>query len=176
MDPERYVAYYRNQAGNGLPGYAGGPVMYGSGIGGVFKALFRTALPLLKRGFSIAKPHLKAAARNIASDVTTALSRSYNANNNEGQNGKGLMVLSRGSFKPPGMRMRRGSGRVKKVKRTSKKRTVAKRSQRTHAKRVKKTVRRKRPLNSIFHDSIPFFFFFFFSGHDSIPQHVGGVY
>ncbi len=27
--------------------------MYGSGIGGIFKALFRTALPLLKRGFSI---------------------------------------------------------------------------------------------------------------------------
>ncbi len=60
MDPERYVAYYRNQAGNGLPGYAGG-------------------LPLLKRVFSIAKPHLKTAARNIASDiVTSALSRSYN--------------------------------------------------------------------------------------------------
>ncbi len=95
MDPERYVTYYRNQAGNGLPGYAGGPVMYGSGIGGIFKALFRTALPLLKRGFSIAKPHLKAAARNIASDVvTTALSRSYNDNNNEGQNGKGLMVVT----------------------------------------------------------------------------------
>ncbi len=151
MAPERYVAYYRNQAGNGLPGYAGGPVMYGAGIGGIFKALFRTALPLLKRGFSIAKPHLKAAARTIASDVvTTALSRSYNDNNNEGQNGKGLMVMSRGSFKPPGVRMRRGSGHVKKAKRTSKKRTVAKRSQRTHAKRVKKTVRRKRPLNNIF--------------------------
>ncbi len=45
--------------------------MYGAGIGGIFKALFRTALPLcvhypLKRGFSIAKPHLKAAAKNIA--------------------------------------------------------------------------------------------------------------
>ncbi len=53
--------------------------MYGAGIGGIFKALFRTALPLLKRGFSIAKPHLKDAARYIASDVvTTALSRSYN--------------------------------------------------------------------------------------------------
>ncbi len=143
MDPERYVAYYRNQVGNGLPGYAGGPVMYGAGIGGIFKALFRTALPLLKRGFSIAKLHLKAAARNIASDVvTTALSRSYNDNNNEGLNGKGP--------KPPGVRMRRGSGRVKKAKRSSKKRTVAKRSQRSHAKRVKKTVRRKRPLNAIF--------------------------
>ncbi len=117
MDSERYVAYYRNQAGNGLPGYAGGPVMYRAGIRGIFKALFRTAL---LRDFSIAKPHLKAAARNIASDiVTTALSRSYNDNNNNnnGQNGNGLMVMSRGSFKPPGVRMHKGSGRVKKAKR-----------------------------------------------------------
>ncbi len=47
MDPERYVANCRKQAGNGLPGYAGGPVMYGAGIGGIFKVLFRTVLPLL---------------------------------------------------------------------------------------------------------------------------------
>ncbi len=157
MDPERYVAYYRSQAGNGSPGYAGGPVMYGGGIGGIFKALFRTALPLLKRGFSIVKPHLKTAARNIASDiVTSALSRSYNDtnNNNNGQNGNGLMVMSRGSFKPPGARIRRGSGRVKKAKRTSKRRTVAKRSQRSRTKsvkkRVKKILRVKRQLNTIF--------------------------
>ncbi len=63
MDPERYVAYYRSQAGNGLPSYAGGPVMYGGGIGGIFKVLFRNALPLLKRGFSIVKPHLKKTPR-----------------------------------------------------------------------------------------------------------------
>ncbi len=120
-------------------------------IGGIFKALFRTALPLLKRGFSIVKPHLKTAARNIASDVvTSALSRSYNDTNNDGQNGNGLMVMSRGSFKPPGARIRRGSGRVKKTKRTSKRRTVAKRSQRSHTKRVKKILRVKRPLNTIF--------------------------
>ncbi len=157
MDPERYVAYYRSQAGNGLPGYAGGPVIYGGGIGGIFKALFRTALPLLKRGFSIVKPHLKTAARNIASDVVTnALSRSYNDanNNNNGQNGNGLMVMSRGSFKPPGARIRRGSGRVKKVKRTSKRLTVAKRSQRSRTRRVKKRVKKilrvKRHLNTIF--------------------------
>ncbi len=156
MDPERYVAYYRSQAGNGLPGYAGGPVMYGGGIGGIFKALFRTALPLLKRGFSIVKPHLKTAARNIASDVvTSALTRSYNdANNNNGQNGNGLMVMSRGSFKPPGARIHWGSGRVEKVKRTSKRRTVAKRSQRSRTRRVKKRVKKilrvKRHLNTIF--------------------------
>ncbi len=51
---------------------------------------------------------------------------------------------------PPGARIRRGSGKVKKAKRTSKRRTVAKRSQRSRAKRVKKIVRAKRPLNTIF--------------------------
>ncbi len=150
MDPERYFAYYRNQAVNGLPRYAGSPFMYGAGLV-IFKALFRTALPLLKRGFSIAKPHLKTAARNIASDlVTSALSRSYNENNNNGQNGNRLMVMSLGSFKPPGARIRRGSGHVKRAKRSSKKRTVAKRSQRSCAKHVKKIVHVKRPLNTIF--------------------------
>ncbi len=58
--------------------------------------------------------------------------------------------MSRGSFKPPGARIHRESGRVKKAKRTSKRRTVAKRSQRSRAKRVKKIVHVKRPLNTIF--------------------------
>ena len=66
-----YVDYYRNQAGGGLPGYAGGGVMYGAGLGGLFRGLFRMAIPLLKRGFSIAKPHLKSAAKNIVSDVVS---------------------------------------------------------------------------------------------------------
>ncbi len=58
--------------------------------------------------------------------------------------------MSRGSFKPPGARIRRGSGPVKKAKRTSKRRTVAKRSQRSRSRRVKKLLRVKRHLNTIF--------------------------
>lgn len=155
MDPEHYIAYYQNQAGNGLPGYMGSGVMYGSnfsGIGGVFKNLFRMAMPFLRRGFSIAKPHLKAAAKNIVSDVvTTALTKSYNTDNNNGQNGNGLMVMTRRRVKPPGTRMRRGSGHpVKKTRRHGKKRSFARRTQRTRVKRVKKTTKLKRPLNTIF--------------------------
>lgn len=54
-DPLRYVAYYQNQAGNGIPSSAGGRVMCGAGLGGLFHGLFRMAIPLLKCGFSIAK-------------------------------------------------------------------------------------------------------------------------
>ncbi len=77
MNADDYVDYYRNQAGGGLPGYAGGAVMYGSGLGGLFRGLFRMAVPLLKRRFSIAKPHLKSAAKHIATDViSNVMSRS----------------------------------------------------------------------------------------------------
>ncbi|KAI2645445.1 hypothetical protein H4Q32_028939 [Labeo rohita] len=93
MDPEQYVTYYQTQAGNGLPGYAGGGVMYGAGFGGMLRKLFRMTIPLLRQGFSIAKPHLKSAAKNILSDVVTnTLTRLFN--NNNAQEGSGLMVMS----------------------------------------------------------------------------------
>lgn len=68
-DPALYRNYYRTQAGNGLPGYQGVPQMYGAGLGGIFRGLFRKAVPLLRRGLDIIKPHAKTAFRNIAKDV-----------------------------------------------------------------------------------------------------------
>ncbi len=81
--------------------------MYGAGLGGLFRGLFRLAVPLLKRGFSIAKPHLKSAAKNIATDVVSnVMSRSYN-DNSKAQDGSGLMVMARKrTSKPPGIRRR----------------------------------------------------------------------
>ncbi len=96
-----YVSYYQNQAGCGLPGYSGSGVMYGAGLGGLFRGLFRMAVPLLKRGFSFAKPHLKSAAKNIVSDVVSnVLTRSHS---DKAQDGSGLMVMARKRMsKPPG--------------------------------------------------------------------------
>lgn len=147
MDPDRYVAYYQNQAGNGLPGYAGGGVMYGAGLGGLFRGLFRMAVPLLKRGFSIARPHLKSAAKNILSDVVSnTLTHSFN--NNNAQGGSGLMVMSRKrTSRPPGTR-RSGQTR-KKRKRTPKKTSVIKRKRKETAKRGT-TAKSKRSVKTIF--------------------------
>ncbi len=105
MNAADYVDYYRKQAGGSLPGYAGGAVMYGAGLGGLFRGLFRLAVPLLKRGFSIAKPHLKSAAKNIATDVVSnMMSRSYN-DNSKAQDVSGIMVMARKrTSKPPGIR------------------------------------------------------------------------
>ncbi|KAI2661667.1 hypothetical protein H4Q32_007310 [Labeo rohita] len=144
MDPERYVTYYQNQAGNGLPGYAGAGVMYGAGFGGMLRKLFRMTIPLLRQGFSIAKPYLKSAAKNILSDVVTnTLTLSFN--NNNAQEGSGLMVMSRKrSSRPPGAK--RSGKTQKKRKRSPKKTSVIKRKRKETTKRVKS----KRSVKTIF--------------------------
>lgn len=143
MNVADYIDYYRNQAGGGLPGYAGGAVMYGAGLGGLFRGLFRMAVPLLKKGFNIAKPHLKAAAKNIVSDVVSnAMTRSYNGDP-KAQDGSGLMVMARKRLsKPPGIR-RRGLS-IKKTKRRGKKLSVTRRKRKKTKKRnasVKRTIK-----------------------------------
>lgn len=145
-DPMRYVAYYQNQAGSGLPGFAGGGVMYGNGLGGLFRGFFRMAIPLLKRGFSIAKPHLKSAAKNILSDVVSnTISRSFNNNT---QDGSGLMVMARKrASRPPGVR--RSGQTPKKTKSARKKTPVVKRKRKGTAKHTA-TKRAKRTVNTIF--------------------------
>lgn len=141
-----YVNYYQNQAG-GLPGYSGGGVMYGAGLGGLFRGLFRMAIPLLKRGFSVAKPHLKSAAKNIVSDVVSnAFSRTYN-DNAKAQDGSGLMVMARKRMsKPPGVR-RRGRGIKKKTTRRPNARSVISRKPKKHVRRKAKV---KRSIKTIF--------------------------
>ena len=98
-DPRRYVDYYTTQAGSGLPAFIGS--QSGNGLGGLFRGLLRMAVPLFKRGFSIAKPHLKNAAKHIVSDVVSNVMTKYSRD----QDGSGLMVMARGKRKrPPGGR------------------------------------------------------------------------
>lgn len=117
LDPHRFVSYYENQAGGALPGFYGAPVMYGRGIGSIFSRSFRFVSPLVKKGFAIAKPHLKTAAKNIASQaVSHAMSR-IAGDSQEGSGG--IMVLARRPRKrPPGDRVLSSS---KKHKRGAKK-------------------------------------------------------
>ena len=123
QDPNRFVSYYENQVGGTLPGFYGSPVMYGRGIGSIFSKLFRFVAPLMKKGFAIAKPHLKAAAKNIASDVVTNAVSKLGSRGEASQEGSGgIMVLARRARKrPPGRRVTRES---KKPRRTGRKKSV----------------------------------------------------
>ena len=93
-----YNDYYAHQAGRALPGFAGAPTQYGSGLGGVFRSLFRFAMPLLRGGFNLAKPHLKTAAKNIAGDVVTRL---VDRATRPKQEGSGLVYRPRRGIKRP---------------------------------------------------------------------------
>ncbi len=122
--------------------------MYGAGLGGLFRGLFRMAVPLLKRGFSFAKPHLKSAAKNIVSDVVSkVLTRSHS---DKAQDGSGLMVMARKRMsKPPGVRRRgqRAAPKKKKTVRGSNKRSLVRRKRKRS---VSRNVSIKRATKSIF--------------------------
>jgi hypothetical protein len=45
-----YHEYYLNQAGKGYPVYVGTRYQRGHGLGSIFESLFKSAVPLLKRG------------------------------------------------------------------------------------------------------------------------------
>ena len=98
-----YTDYYAQQAGRGLPGFVGAPTQYGNGLGGVFRSLFRFAMPLLRGGFNMAKPHLKTAAKNIVGDVVSHLvNRTTSGTTRSEQEGSGLMYRGgRGIKRPP---------------------------------------------------------------------------
>ena len=89
-DVNVYRAYYKAQAGRGLPGFHGSVNMYGAGLGGIFRGLFRKAVPLLRRGFEFIKPHIKTAVHNIAGDVASHVMKKVRP-----QEGSGLTYMKR---------------------------------------------------------------------------------
>lgn len=129
-DDGRYMTYYMNQAGGDLQGFIGASTQYGNGLGGMFRSLFRMAIPLLKRGFNIAKPHLRTAASNIMGDVVSKITK----HNMDKQEGHGMLVHMKRPLKRPPVnrgrsrttnKRRKTGGRTKKP---VKKKTAAKRS------------------------------------------------
>ena len=145
LDPNRYVSYYVDQVGNGLPGYHGSPTMYGSGIGSIFRNLFRMVLPFMKKGLSIAKPHFKSVDTNIVSEVVANAMTRRASSDAEHQEGSGLMMLSRRPKKrPPGIRCRPAQ---KKRTLTVKRNSVSQRRGKVRMSEPKTT---KRILRSIF--------------------------
>jgi len=136
-DEEKYIQYYLNQAGSGLPGYEGSSTQYGAGIGGMFRSLFRMAVPLFKRGMSIAKPHLKSAARNIIGDVMTNISQ---AASTPKQQGSGMTAY----FKRPTRYPPAGCGRTRApTQRRKQNKRAGSVKKRAKPKRIKKVTNRR---------------------------------
>lgn len=65
-----FEEYYVNQTGNGIPYYQGSLTQSGYGLGGLFRSLFRAAVPMLKSGAKAIGKQLFHSGVNILSDVS----------------------------------------------------------------------------------------------------------
>ena len=63
--------YYSNQAGSGggVDVFRGTRMQKGHGLGGLFRGLFKSAMPLLKSGMKAAAPMLKRGAKTLGKQV-----------------------------------------------------------------------------------------------------------
>jgi hypothetical protein len=64
-----YEDYYLKQSGSGLPVFQGSRGQRGHGIGSILSGLFRTAMPILKRGLTFFGKEALRTGANIANDV-----------------------------------------------------------------------------------------------------------
>ena len=73
---QSFEDYYTHQSGNGLNYYQGSPFQKGYGFGGLFRSLFRAAVPLFKSGAKAVGKQLF----HTGVDVLNDLSRGDNIN------------------------------------------------------------------------------------------------
>ena len=65
-----YEDYYLAQSGNGLPVFQGSRGQRGHGLGSMLSELFRSAVPMIKRGLATFGKHALKTGLEIAGDVS----------------------------------------------------------------------------------------------------------
>lgn len=124
-----------------MAGFSGARTMYGKGMGGIFSRIFKFVMPLARKGFEIAKPHLRSAAKDIAGDlIKAAVTRA-----NQKQEGSGLVVLGRRSLKrPPGERTVIGGIKTAPLKRRKSDAPRNRRGKTQKRRKIKKKKKKKK--------------------------------
>ena len=79
-DARAYNEYYLNQTGRGYPVYVGTRYQRGHGLGSIFGSLFKSAVPLLKRGAKTLGREALKTGLNLASDVMEGQNATQAAN------------------------------------------------------------------------------------------------
>jgi len=64
-----YEDYYARQSGSGGPVYQGSQGQRGHGLGSMLSGLFRSAMPMIKRGLSFFGKHALKTGLDVANDV-----------------------------------------------------------------------------------------------------------
>lgn len=87
---KRFEEHYAGQSGSGLSYYNGASFQKGYGLGGVFRRLFRSALPLLLRGVKTVGKEALLTGTRIANDVLAGESFKSAARQRTRESGKSL--------------------------------------------------------------------------------------
>lgn len=151
FDDRAYHDYYMRQAGGGeIPKFIGAQTQYGYGLGGLLRNLIRTVIPLGSRlfkivkpvaheAFTMAKPHLKEAVKEIGSAALRKAGEKLAELTTPGQSGSGRKRKRRRQMSKPRQSKRRKVVKKRKMKakrKTLKKRKPSKRRRRGPAKQT----------------------------------------
>lgn len=119
-----YDSYYARQVGSGLPVYHGGPIQYGEGLGNLLSSLFRSALPLLKKGAATLGKTVLHTGADIMEDAMSGRNVKTSIKNRVRQAGRTLGSRAVGEARS--RLTQKGKGRTKGRRRTRKGRKVIK--------------------------------------------------
>lgn len=135
--------YYLSQAGSGIGDFYSGPIYQrGYGIGSFLGGLFRTALPLLRRGGIAVTKELLSGGTNFLNDIENNISPRSAFNNRASETVSNLKrkVMHGEGFIPIGRAKKRHLGSVRRAVKT--KRRVVKKKPKSQKK--KKRVSKKK--------------------------------
>lgn len=148
-----FTRYYMNQAGSGMGDFYSGPIYQrGYGIGSFLGGLFRTALPLLRRGGIAVTKELLNGGVNFLNDVESNVKpgTAFNNRANETISKLKRKIMVGEGFIADGYGKRRHLSKGRRAVKT-KRRSVNKRKPKSRKKRVNKKKRvTKRKAKDIF--------------------------
>jgi len=122
-----YHDYYLHQAGRGYPVYVGTRYQRGHGLGSIFGSLFKSAVPLLKRGAKTLGREALKTGLNIAEDVVAGKNLKQAAKSRLKSTGQNLLQKAIIGVGPPGERtIKRAAKRKKPRRRQTKLRNTSK--------------------------------------------------
>ena len=112
-----YHEYYLNQAGRGYPVYAGTRYQRGHGLGSIIGSLFKSAVPLLKRGAKTLGREALKRGLNLTSDVMEGQNVIQAAKSRLKSTGQSLLQKAMDTVGPPGQRSIKRVAKWKKLRR-----------------------------------------------------------
>lgn len=127
---KRFEEHYNRQSGSGIAYYNGVPLQRGYGLGGIFRRLFRSALPFLIRGAKTVGKEALLAGTRVANDVLSGENLKSAAKQRTRESGRTL--AQKAVIKAQSML---GSGKHKK-KRKAPKLTISKRAKKVRGRDI----------------------------------------